>query len=305
MRTFEGRAMGSPLRLSVPATTDAEAGWRAVLDEFELSEEAMSRFRETSELTRLNRLAGKTENVVVSGRLRMALAAAERARRVTGGRFEPRVLTALDRVGYRGARLPWAAATPRSRWSGAVVRRSGCAGLTIDHPIDLGGIGKGLAVRWATRRLERLGLSNFLLEAGGDLMTRGAAPNAGEWKIGIEDPFGAPDPKAVIAMDPAGAAVATSSIRVHQWRSDGRLVHHLIDPATGAPGGAGLQAVTVAGPDAAWAEVWSKSLFLGGADAIGDEARSRGLAAWWVDDSGTLGMTPAARPMTAWVAGEG
>jgi thiamine biosynthesis lipoprotein len=305
MRTFEGRAMGSPLRLSLPETAHAEAGWREVLDEFELSEEAMSRFRETSELTRLNRRAGKCESVVVSGRLRIALAAAERARRMTEGRFEPRVLVTLDRIGYRGAPFPRVEAMRDSRWSGAVVRRTGRAGLIIDHPIDLGGIGKGLAVRWATHRLERLGLSDFLLEAGGDLVTRGAAPDAGEWTIGIEDPFGGPDPKAVIALGTAGAAVATSSIRVHQWHSDGRLVHHLIDPVTGEPGGAGLQAVTVAGPDPAWAEVWSKSLFLRGAHAIGHEARSRGLAAWWVDDSGTLGMTPAARPMTAWVAGEG
>jgi thiamine biosynthesis lipoprotein len=62
--------------------------------------------------------------------------------------------------------------------------------------------------------------------------------------------------------------------------------------------------VTVAGPDPAWAEVWSKTLFLGGRVAIAAEARSRGLAAWWVAHDGTLEMTAAARSLTTWVAAE-
>ncbi|MBA3875894.1 MAG: hypothetical protein C0498_02990 [Anaerolinea sp.] len=54
---------------------------------------------------------------------------------------------------------------------------------------------------------------------------------------------------------------------------------HLIDPRTGEPGGNGLVAVTVATRDPAWAEVWSKALFLEGHRAIAAAARARGLAA--------------------------
>jgi FAD:protein FMN transferase len=77
-------------------------------------------------------------------------------------------------------------------------------------------------------------------------------------------------------------------------------VHHLVDPRMGDPGGAGLLAVTVAAADPGWAEVWSKSVFLAGAAAVGDDARRRGLAAWWVESDGTLHMTPAARQRTEW-----
>ncbi len=62
--------------------------------------------------------------------------------------------------------------------------------------------------------------------------------------------------------------------------------------------------MTVAGPDPAWNEVWTKALFLGGRESIGEEARRRGLAAWWVDDGGRLGMTPEARVRSAWIAEE-
>ena len=97
--------------------------------------------------------------------------------------------------------------------------------------------------------------------------------------------------------------MATSSVRVRHWVApDGRAVHHLVDPHTGEPARTGLIAVTVAAADPAWAEVWSKALFLAGRADIGADARSRDLAAWWVTDEGRLGLTPAARVRTAWAA---
>jgi thiamine biosynthesis lipoprotein len=308
---FEGRAMGSQLRLlfgrAPVRTTDADHSWRTVLDEFELAETAMSRFRDTSELTALNRAAGSGTVAEPSTRLRRALTAADRAHRITGGRFDPRVLVDLDRLGYRGAALGGSdgqdrdAADDRPSPKRAVVGRVGRDGRTIARPIDLGGIGKGLTLRWAAARLDRMGARDFLLEAGGDIVARGLDPGGVPWQLGVEDPAGGDD-LAVIAV--SDLAVATSSVRVNRWSVDGRAVHHLLDPRTGEPADGGLLAVTVVGPDPAWAEVWSKVLFLGGRDAIAAEARSRGLAAWWVTDVGTLEMTAAARALTIWVAAE-
>ncbi len=72
--------------------------------------------------------------------------------------------------------------------------------------------------------------------------------SGGPWIVGIEDPL------AVFQIEGHGA-VATSSIQRLRWVHDGQIVHHLIDPRTGEPGGEGLLAVTAAGPDPAWAEV--------------------------------------------------
>jgi thiamine biosynthesis lipoprotein len=314
---FDGRAMGSPLRLTLGgpagsiAPSRAAAAWSTVVDEFERAEGAMSRFRDDSELTRLNRSAGTGMAVAISMRLRRALVAADRARRITGGRFDPRVLADLDRLGYRGASLGGAvlsaddlrAGTPaRSGPHGRVVELVGRQRVAIGRPVDLGGIGKGLTLRWAAARLADLGVADLLLDAGGDLVARGRAPGGGPWQVAIEDPAGEAAPVAVIGV--GGLAVATSSTRLHRWLFDGRSVHHLLDPRTGEPAQGGLASVSVAGPDPAWAEVWSKVLFLGGLSAIAAEARSRGLAAWWVAIDGTLAMTPAARAMTIWVAAE-
>ena len=308
--------MGSPLRLTIGSGVDPAAAsgwWQAVVAEFEEAEMAMSRFRDTSELTRLNRGAGGGAMARPSVRLRRALLAADRAHRVSDGRFDPRVLADLDRLGYRGAPLDGAGAgrvaagaarvdaDASRRRRGRIVERAGRDGISLARPVDLGGIGKGLALRWATGRLSHAGARAFLLEAGGDLVTRGPDPDGGPWPVGIEDPAGGED-LAVIAV--SNLAVATSSIMVNRWLVDGRVAHHLVDPGTGEPANGGLVAVTVAGPDPAWAEVWSKVLFLGGRDAIRAEARGRGLAAWWVRDDGALEMTAAARAVTIWVGAE-
>lgn len=308
---FAWRAMGSPLRLSivVPVAQPAAAGlaaeaWTAVRDEFEASEAAMSRFRDTSEITRLNRAAGQGISTVVSPRLSRALTASDRAHRLTGGRFDPRVVLDLERLGDRGApigdadRVEVHRATPGDR----IVEREADGRVRLLDPVDLGGIGKGLALRWAAASIRRRGLEAFVVEAGGDIVASGAPPDGGPWRIGIEDPAGGTDPLAVIAA--ADEAVATSSVRRRRWMVGDRTVHHLIDPRTGEPGGAGLQAVTVAGADPAWAEVWSKTLFLEGGAGIAELARRRGLAAWWVTDEGLLEMTAAARARTIWMAAE-
>lgn len=302
--------MGSPLRLTIgtvpPRASDGDRTWDTVVTSFEASEAAMSRFRETSELTMFNRMAGTGIVSRPSDRLRCALAASDRAHRITGGRFDPRVLADLDRLGYRGAPMaPTRDHLPAALEASSgqrVLTRFGRHGVSLSRPVDLGGIGKGLALRWSAAALARDATTDFLLEAGGDLVARGSDPAGGPWLVGIEDPAAAIDHLAVIAV--VESAVATSSIRVHQWSIDGREVHHLLDPRTGDPANGGLRSVTVAGPDPAWAEVWSKVLFIGGRQAIAGEARSRGLAAWWVADDGTLEMTGAARAMTTWVASE-
>jgi FAD:protein FMN transferase len=308
VRRFEGRAMASPLRLTVcePRSghaewrRSAERAWAAVQAEFEAAEAEMSRFRPSSDLTRLNEAAGNGRPVRVPRRLERALVAADRAHRVTGGRFDPRVLRDLERLGYPGAPLEAGPAQPVGL--GRVVARVGPGELTVDAPIDLGGIGKGLALRWAAAIVEGHGVGGYLLEAGGDLVAHSPGPDGGPWLVGVEDPAGGPDPLAGIAVE--HGAVATSSVRLRSWVADGRRVHHLVDPRTGEPADGGLRAVTVHGPDPAWAEVWSKTLFIEGRERITSLARARGLAAWWVADDGSLEMTPAARERTAWVEGE-
>jgi thiamine biosynthesis lipoprotein len=308
MHLREGRALGSPLRLLVAARDDAravDAAWLDVLQAFEQVDRTMSRYRADSELTRLNRRRGRPARV--SRLLMAALSLSERARRTTEGRFDPRIVADLERLGFAAEPQAWTADGSDLE---PVLRLAADGRITISGAVDLGGLGKGLALRLARRSVAtrlRGAAAGFLIDAGGDIATDGrpdARKHAARWSIALEDPSGGPLPIATCEL-PHEWAITTSSTRIaRRVDAAGRLVHHLVDPRTGEPGGGSLIAVSVAFPDPAWAEIWSKDLFLEGTRGIGPRARARGLAAWWVDATSGLSMTPAARQLTRWVRSE-
>jgi thiamine biosynthesis lipoprotein len=281
---------------------------------FENVERACTRFDPASSLMQANADSGSWHQVPVE--LFEAVLAAGIAHHETDGLFDPRVLRTLESFGYDRS-LPFASgpvvtpAADEHRSRGPLARQvaasawhprfgaDGCSVLLGPDPIDLGGIGKGLAVRWAAERVAGAGRS-ALVEAGGDCHMAGPGPDGDGWKVGVEDPLGGSDPVAVLSV--TDLACATSSVRLRRWRSGDTEVHHLIDPRTGRPGGAGLVAVTVVGEDPARAEVWSKSLFLAGSDGVRGLAEARGLAALWVRDDGVVGTTGAMDGLVAWKA---
>lgn len=238
-----------------------------------------------------------------------ALEEAAAAHESTGRLFDPRVLTELVELGYDTS-LPFATGPVSlpARQSRPVrtvrvlpwrPRFDAAAGAVAVGPsaVDLGGIAKGLAVRWAADLL-RTGADTFFVDAGGDGYFAGAGPAGRGWSVGVEDPHGGSDPVAVLTV--RDQACATSSIRLRQWRVGASEVHHLIDPRTGGPSAGGLASVTVVGPDPAAAEVWSKTLFLHGADRIESVARAEAIAALWVRDDGGIGATDDLAPALAW-----
>jgi FAD:protein FMN transferase len=239
-----------------------------------------------------------------------ALSEAAEAYLVTDGGFDPRVLRALRGLGYdrslpfeseevsltgptQVGLVPPPANTPwRPRFD------ADASAVSVGPvPVDLGGIGKGLAIRWAAEVVSAT-CESFLIEAGGDCYLAGSGPLGAGWQVGVEDPRGGEMPLAVLNLRDTGCA--TSSIRIRHWLVDGRRVHHLIDPRTGAPGGDGLLAVCVVAPDPAFAEVWSKVLFIVGRDHISDEAERRGLRALWIADDGAVGISASLTPDVIW-----
>lgn len=286
-------------------TTELERAVDAALAVFHRVDATCTRFDPASPLMRAN--ASPTDWHALPDTTYDAIREAHRAYQRTSGSFDPRVLDDLVRLGYatsmragvpaqvdapeaatgRGPLPDW---RPGFRDAENMVRLG-------DRAVDLGGIGKGLAVRWAAQVLSPF-TSRYLVEAGGDCYCGGEAPDGGGWRVGIEDPHGGQLPVAVLHL--INRAAATSSVRVRQWYAGDEQVHHLVDPRTGRPGGEGLLAVTVVDRDPADAEVWSKTLFLQGRDRIAAAAEYNGLAALWIDAEGRITESARMKRYVIW-----
>jgi thiamine biosynthesis lipoprotein len=125
----------------------------------------------------------------------------------------------------------------------------------------LGGIGKGYAVDRAASILRSHGLSDFMIQAGGDLSVagrRGARP----WRVGIRNPRG-PEDSTFAAIDVTDATVSTSGDYERAFVRDGRRYHHILDPDTGEPA-ARSRSVTIVSRNAAMADALSTAVFIMG-----------------------------------------
>lgn len=198
-------------------------------------EQVMSDHRPTSELNGLA-AAPVWEWTAVSPALHGVLTDAAFAATVTDGAFDHTVgpLTRLWREAARTGR-------PISDSARAVARRAvGYRSIEVDSSalrvrllrpamqLDLGAIAKGWILDDAARMLDSAGVRAMLLEAGGEIVTRGAPPGEAGWVIAIETSRG----DTLLTLN--DAAVSTSASRA-QLAPGGSGAHegHVFRTATG------------------------------------------------------------------------
>jgi thiamine biosynthesis lipoprotein len=199
-------------------------------------DEVASRFRDDSEVNRLDRAGGRP--LLVSPLLAELVTAALWAARRSDGDVDPTMGEALRCLGYDrdigaieadGPAMTVAPA-PAPGW-----RRIELADSRLTVPpgirIDLGATAKAFAADRAAR-LVAAGLDvGALVSLGGDIATAGPPP-AGGWRVLVRDRPG--EPECTIAL-PGGAAVATSSTAGRRWTRGGHALHHILDPRTCLP----------------------------------------------------------------------
>jgi thiamine biosynthesis lipoprotein len=261
---------------------------RTRLDELE---SRWSRFRTTSEISQLNRAGGRV--TVVSPETYQLVAESVTAWYVTGGRFDPTVLDAVEEAGYdrtfaeviRDSDKPvvW---RPAPGCRDVVLYPSvGAVCLPPGVRFDPGGIGKGLAADMVVAEL-RDASDGVSVNLGGDVRVVGAAATERGWTIGIADPHHPDVDLCQVALH-EGAAVTTTRL-VRQWRRAGMTMHHLIQPRTGCSAWTGVAAVTVVAGGAARAEVLAKAAFLAGPEEGMRVLQAAGVSGLIVDDAGGL-----------------
>ncbi|MEO5951933.1 MAG: FAD:protein FMN transferase, partial [Chloroflexia bacterium] len=273
MQKLEFRAMGSGMAAIVDTDSPA-AGERLarIPSMFEEWEDALSRFRPDSELSKLNRQSDST--VEVTPVLWHVLCEALGAANLTDGLVTPTMLTALENSGYREsfdilkgvssvALLPQKAAglVKQDDWRG--IKLDGSKHTVTTTPgmrLDLGGIAKGWAAGKAAHWLGEI--APAMVDAGGDIAFSGSMADGTAWPIGVADPLMRDEQLDLLAL--RGGGVATSGRDYRRWRVGEKWQHHILDPRTGEPAETDVLSATVVAPSAIQAEVAAKvALILG------------------------------------------
>ena len=239
----------------------------AVMREMHRIDALMSPYKESSELSRINRDAASGP-VEIDAELFDLLTQSIAFSKLSGGAFdityasaghlydyrrrirptEEQLSAARESIGYRHLQLERAARTVRFARAG--VR------------IDLGGFAKGYAVDNGAAILAAHGVRHAVVAAGGD--SRMLGDRCGRpWTIGVRDPRR--DGEVVALLPLEDVAVSTSGDYERYFDDGDERCHHLIDPRTGRSPHA-VQSVTVIAPDGLTSEALSKSVFVLGVE---------------------------------------
>lgn len=279
-----GAAFGSFWRLTLPAGTDPAPAARAVGAIVARIDATMSPWRQGSEIARFN-AARTREALPLSAETAEVVAAALAVAAETGGAFDPTVGPLVARFGHGPIIGVWARGGAVEHVPGGL--RKAAPGVTLDPC----GIAKGHAADRIRAELVGLGLCDFLLEMGGETLAEGLHPEGRPWRLGLEAPGGRLG--AALALPP-GLAAATSGALAQGYALAGHRYGHVVNPAAGAPGGAGLASVTVFDASARRADALSTALFALGAEAGADLARASAIPALFQTVGGRLTATAGA-----------
>lgn len=162
--------------------------------------------------------------------------------------------------------------------------------------LDFGGYAKGYALDRAAEILRAAGISNALVNVGGNAMALGRH-GARPWRVALDAPRGNGFLATLGLND--GEAVGTSGDYRRYYEIDGKRYSHIIDPRTGFPV-AGVEAVTVLVSGGAGAgalsDAASKPVFIEGRDGWREAAARMGVSrALLVDSDGVVHVTPELR----------
>lgn len=158
----------------------------------------------------------------------------------------------------------------------AVVARTDCARVRFDPvrrrmlqpggvELDLSAVAKGFAVDQLARTLEAAGVSDYLVEAGGELRGAGVKPDGQPWWVELEGVPGEDSGQAV-AVALHGLSVATSGDYRRHFRIGDMHASHTLDPRTGYPIANRVASVTVIHPECMAADALSTALSVLGPD---------------------------------------
>ena len=271
---YSRAAMATSFEVLLPMGTPQGAVAAAeALDLVDRLEDQLTVYRDTSEMSRINRLASHAPQYVEE-HLFGLLSLANRLTQQTEGAFDVAVGAMIKAWGFyrRRGRVP----SPEER--AEVMEKSGMQHVVLDSEkraihfrrpgleINLGSIGKGYALDRVGQLLrQQLGITSALVHGGhSSVLAIGDQPGKGRgWPVGILHPQQRDRRLAIIHL--CNRALGTSAATFQHLHHGGRKLGHILDPRTGWPA-EGVLSASVTAPTAALADALATAFYVMGVE---------------------------------------
>lgn len=269
LRTAEGPIFGTYYHVKYEASEPLDS---AILAELQRVDRSLSVFNPLSTISQIN--AGKSNRT--DAMLYEVLERAARVNAVTEGAFDVTVMPLVNAwgFGFKQGQMPTDAQVDSLRkFVGAkllvLTKDSLVKKADPRVMIDCGAIAKGYGVDRVARVLREKGVRNFMVEIGGEVVTKGRNPEGHPWNIGVSKPVseeqaGAGEIQTILPLE--NAALATSGNYRNFYVKDGKKYAHTIDPRSGRPVQHSLLSATVIAPDCATADAYATAFMVMGLD---------------------------------------
>lgn len=264
-RTDEGAIWATQYHIKYKAPRQMTDSILATLSRVEMS---VSVFNDSSLVSRLNR----NEPAVADSILATVFEGSKTVNRLSHGAFDPTLGPLIELWGF--GRNRQISMTPADSLVTKTMEYVGIADCTIDtkheikkkHPLtqfNFSAIAKGLACDEVGRMMQRNGITDYMVEIGGEVNLHGFNERREKWRLSVDAPItDEAEPAAhhrLTIIDVTDCGVATSGNYRNYHHVSGHAVGHTISPMTGYPVDNGCLSATVIAPDCMMADALATS----------------------------------------------
>ena len=306
---FSGDTMGTTYSIALyskdPRHTQAEIQKKVETVLAQVNAQ-MSTYDPDSELSRFNRHES-TQPVVISRALERVIGRALAIAEQTDGLLDVTVGPLVNLWGFGPQAKP--EQVPTAEELEAVRDYVGYRKLRIEnhqltkaHPkvyVDLSTIAKGYGVDRVAYLLDDLEITQYLIEIGGEIRTRGGKPDGQPWRLAVEKPVSTERSIQEIVSFNEGA-LATSGDYRNFYEENGRRYSHIINPLIAEPIQHNLVSVSVYTDDCMSADAYATALLVMGteqAKAFVEKHQLAALLVYKTDDGFGEWVSPAFEPL--------
>lgn len=294
LNSIRGFTQGTTYTISYASDPDVptgrvQAAAQQTLDEID---QELSNYREDSGIEAFN-AAAATDRLEVPPSLVELVEIANRVNRQSDGCYDLTVRPLFNLWGF-GDEFR----VPGDDEIAAVMAVVGMDKLTVEDQshlskqtpalaVDVSSIAQGYTTAQLAQALEAMGIEDYLVEVGGELLVKGGKPDGEPWRVAIERPLpGEREIQKVVAIEPGGpVSVVTSGTYRHYYDQNNRRYSHILDARTGEPVTHDLLSATVIHPDPTLADAWSTALLCMGTEAALAAAEKENLAVLLIEDA--------------------